>query len=57
MAHVKICPSMVSAVDVRVLCATVLDSVEEYYRNPENQRRFDAWKREKEEKEKCLRLK
>lgn len=57
MAHVKICPSKISAVDTRVLCATVLDSVEEYYQNPENQRRFDEWKRVKEEKKQCLKSK
>ena len=50
MAHVKICPTLIPAVDMRVLCATVLDSVEEFYANPENQRRFNQWKREQEEK-------
>ena len=57
MAHVKICPNLIPAVDARVLCATVLDSVEQFYRNPENQRRFEQWKREKEEKTKCLKSK
>lgn len=57
MAHVKICPSKIPAVDVRVLCATVLDSVEAFYRNPENQRRFEQWKREKEEKVQCSKSK
>lgn len=54
MAHVKICPSQIPAVDLRVLCATVLDSVTRYYENPDNQRRFNEWKRKKEEQEKCL---
>ncbi len=57
MAHVKICPSKIPAVDVRVLCATVLDSVEAFYQNPENQRRFEQWKREKEEKVQCSKSK
>jgi hypothetical protein len=57
MAHVKICPNLIPAVDARVLCATVLDSVEKFYQNPENQRRFEQWKREKEEKTKCLKSK
>ncbi len=57
MAHVKICPPEIPAVELRVLCATVLDSVEQFYRNPENQRRFEQWKREKEEKTKCLKSK
>ena len=54
MAHVKICPSLIPAVDTRVLCATVLDSVEKFYQNPENQRRFEEWKCKKEEKTECL---
>lgn len=57
MAHVKICPSAISAVDKRVLCATVLESVEAYFQNPNHQRQFDTWKREKEEKEQCLKSK
>lgn len=55
MAHVTICPSKIPAVELRVLCATVLDAVKDFYSNPENQRRFNAWKREKEETERCLR--
>ena len=57
MAHVKICPSAISAVDKRVLCATVLESVEAYFQNPNHQRQFDTWKREKDEKEQCLKSK
>ena len=57
MAHVKICPTKIPAVELRVLCATVLDAVMDYYSDSENQRRFEQWKREKEEKEKCLRSK
>ena len=57
MAHVKICPPKIPAVEVRVLCATVLDSVSAFYQDPENQRRFEQWKREKEVKEKCLKSK
>ena len=55
MAHVKICPTKIPAAELRVLCATVLDAVKDYYSDPENQRRFEQWKHEKEEKEKCLR--
>jgi len=57
MAHVKICPPKMPAVEVRVLCATVLDSVTAFYQDPENQRRFEEWKRKKEVKEKCLKSK
>ncbi len=52
MAHVKICPSMIPAVELRVLCATVLDAAEAFYREPENQRQFEEWKKSKEVNEK-----
>ena len=55
MAHVKICPTKIPAVELRVLCATVLDAVKEFYRDPENQRQFEEWKKEKDVNEKCLR--
>ena len=57
MAHVTISPQTIPAVDMRVLCATLLDSVERFYQDPENQRRFELWKRDKEEKNKCSRSK
>lgn len=57
MAYVKICPTLIPAVDMRVLCATVLDSAQKFYADPENQRRFEQWKREKEEKVECLKRK
>lgn len=57
MAHVKVCPDRIPAVDLRVLCATVLDSVEAFYANPDNQRQFEQWKCEQEEKGKCLKRK
>ncbi len=59
MARVAICPSKISAVELRALCATVLDAVEAYFQNPENQRQFEEWKmkREKEECDKCLKSK
>ena len=53
MAHVKICPDKIPAVELRVLCATVLDAVKVFYQDPENQRQFEEWKKEKEVK-KCL---
>lgn len=54
MAQAKIRPASIPAVDTRVLCATVLESVERYFSDPENQRRFEAWKHDKEEKSECL---
>lgn len=57
MAHVKICPTMISAVDMRALCATVTDSVQAFYKDPENQRRYEKWKCKKEENKTCLRSK
>lgn len=50
MARVKICPSLIPDVELRVLFATGLDSVQAFYENPENLKRFEAWKRKKEEK-------
>ena len=50
MAHVKICPNKLPAVELRVLCATVLDAVEAFFQDPENQRQFEKWKKEKEGK-------
>ena len=49
MARVKICPHKIPAVDLRVLCSTVLDSVKKFYEDPEHQRQFEEWKRNKEE--------
>lgn len=54
MAHVKICPSKVPAVELRVLCATVLDAVTAFYRDPENQRQFEEWQKSKEVNAQCL---
>jgi hypothetical protein len=52
MARVKICTEKIRAVDLRVLCATVLQSAEAFYKDPENLRRFEEWQREKAEKAK-----
>ena len=52
MANVKICPSLIPAVDLRVLCDTILDSAQKFYEDPENQRQFEEWKRKKEEQKK-----
>lgn len=49
MASVKICPSLIPAVELRVLCDTILDSAKRYFENPDNQRQFEEWKRKKEE--------
>ena len=57
MGQVKNCANLIPAVAARGLYAERLDSVEKFYQNPENQRRFEQWKREKEEKTKCLKSK
>ena len=40
--------SKIPAADVRVLCATLLDAVQRFYAEPENQRQFEAWQSENE---------
>lgn len=40
--------SKIPAADMRLLSSTVLDAVKRFYDNPENRRRFEAWKKERE---------
>lgn len=35
--------TLIPAVEVQVLCATVLDAVNRFYEDPENQKRFQEW--------------
>lgn len=35
--------SQIPAVEVQILSATVLKSAQAFYENPENQRRFEEW--------------
>lgn len=40
---IRIDTSQIPAVEVQILSSTVLKSVEAFYENPENQRRFEEW--------------
>jgi hypothetical protein len=40
--------SKISAVDVRMLGSTTLDAVRRFYDDPENQRQFDEWLKNRE---------
>ena len=40
---IRIDTSQIPAVEVQILSATVLKSVQAFYENPENQRRFEKW--------------
>lgn len=47
---IRIDTSQIPTVEVQILSATVLKSVQAFYEDPENVRRFEAWRaaREKE---------
>ena len=40
---IRIDISQIPAVEVQILSATVLKSVQAFYENPENQHRFEEW--------------
>ena len=44
----KIDPSKIPAADLRVLCATVIDGVRRFYADPENQRQYYEWLKDRE---------
>ena len=48
MDKVKIDVSRIPAIEVKILCRTLLDAVERFYSDPENCRRFEAWRQSKE---------
>ena len=48
MDKVKIDVSRIPAIEVKILCWTLLDAVERFYSDPENRRRFEAWRQSKE---------
>ena len=41
---VRIDTSQIPAVEVQILSATFLDAVQRFYENPDNIRRFEAWR-------------
>ena len=48
MDKVKIDVIRIPAIEVKILCRTLLDAVERFYSDPENRRRFEAWRQSKE---------
>lgn len=48
MDKIKIDVSRIPAIELKLLCGTLLDAVERFYSDPENQRRFEAWHKSKE---------
>ena len=46
MAHVKICPSSIPAAEMRVLSDAIIEACKRFYADPENQRKFEMWKKE-----------
>lgn len=47
MSPVRIDTTQIPAVEVQVLSATFLDAVQRFYENPENLRRFEAWRNQR----------
>jgi len=41
---VRIDTSQIPAVEVRLLCSTVLEAVMRFYEDPDNLRRFEEWR-------------
>lgn len=40
--------SEILAADMQVLCASILNAVQRFYENPENQQQFETWMKERE---------
>lgn len=47
---IKINPEEISKVDMQLLCMTFLDEIKEFYKDPENQRKFEEWEKQRKEK-------
>lgn len=37
--------SQIPKVELNILCSTILESVQRFYEDPENRRRFEAWRK------------
>ena len=44
---VRINPNLISSMEKQLLCATFLEAVIRFYKNPENMRAFEKWRAEK----------
>lgn len=48
MDKIKIDVSRIPAIELKLLCGTLLGAIERFYSDPENRRRFEAWQKTKE---------
>lgn len=48
MNPVKIDTAAMPKIEVKVLCSTILEAVEAFYKDPENLAAFEAWKKKQE---------
>ena len=48
MDKIKIDVSRIPAIEIKILCRTLLGAIERFYSDPENCRRFEAWQKAKE---------
>ena len=46
--NVRINPKLIPNIEKKLLCSTFLDAVIRYYKDPENERRFQEWKKKRE---------
>lgn len=44
---VRVIPSLIPSVEKQLLCATFLEAVIRFYKDPENMRSFEQWRNEK----------
>ncbi len=44
MSRPKINPQAIPRVEMDCLCRTFLEAIKQFYADPENQRRYEAWK-------------
>ena len=49
MNPVKIDPAAMPKIEVKVLCSTILEAVEAFYKDPKNLAAFEAWQKAQQE--------
>ena len=49
VSHVRIDPKEIPNMEMKLLCATILDAVIRFYKEPENMAAFQKWHAEKGE--------
>lgn len=51
MNTIKILPETIPKIQVKLLCSTVLEAVQAFYKDPKNQAAFEAWKKGQRDEE------